>query len=153
MYTLLIYLLNMRDSKSYLLVLWTVDLGRVGYNGWQEFCCVLARVGMRWVSRAVRYLVKPQWRAVCQGHKCYFEIPPTKHLHVAFCENYTVCSVNVYITPLYVCTSHLCKVFTHSTLHTVHSGYPQHTTHYSRYLNTAHYTVSSVYTQHTTHCV
>ena len=119
---------------------------------------------------------------MCQGHRCYFKIPPTIHLHVLFCENYTVCSVNVYITPLYVCTSHLCKVFTHSTLHTVHSGYPQHTTHCSRYLNTAHYTthsplhcvyclhtahytlclvftnstlhtVSSVYTQHTTHCL
>ena len=37
----LINLLNTRDRKKpNLLLLWTVVGGRVGYQAWQEFCCV-----------------------------------------------------------------------------------------------------------------
>ena len=104
----------------------------------------------------------------------YFRIPPTKHEHVAFCQTYTVCSVNVYITPpVYVhlaflyrvyiqhtahcvqClqTAHytLCTVFTHITLNTVHSVYTQHTAYRAQCLQTAHCTHLNFYLMKNTH--
>ena len=40
----LVFLINLLDTrdkeKPYLLLLWTMVGGRVGYQAWQEFCCV-----------------------------------------------------------------------------------------------------------------
>ena len=65
LYLFLIILLNTRDrskKKTNVPILLTMVEGRVGYQAGEEFCCV--RAGVSQVSWAVRYLDKPQWRAV-----------------------------------------------------------------------------------------
>ena len=61
----LINLLNTSNIKrTYLLLLWTMVGGRVGYQAWQEFCCVWLELVCQQVSWAVKYLDELQWRAV-----------------------------------------------------------------------------------------